>query len=460
MNKAAYYEIDLRRRIILKHVFYYILLPITLIIAFFVTPAQAQVLEPTIRVGILSNQESVFISADTNFVILNGETGQLLTHLGVGEKATIAKQGNTLTINGKVVKAKKFSVLTVQFDGKHYVEINNKQYRGKIDLHLTHGKTGLTVVNTLPIEQYLYGVIAREMSPNWHMEALKAQTVAARTYAYYNLNKHQGDDYDVCATTDCQVYGGRESEAPQVIKAVDDTVGQVIMSQGKMIPTYFHSSSGGYTENSENVWGTYEPYLRGTVDYDQNSPQYKWEKKLTTDELTAAISQLGYTIGTIKGIELAPLTNTPMDIPERGVSGRVKVIRFIGSTGIAQLTGEELRKSLGLKSTLFDVRVMVPVAQAGEFDMTKKIGERNHKTAINVPPTRGGGFIIDKKEIHRLSGNPNEIIVISGFGWGHGLGLSQWGAKAMAEQGPQGDSTYFVEILKHYYQGTTIKKVF
>lgn len=449
------------RRIILKHTFYYILLPIVLVIAFFAVPAQAQPLESTIRVGILSNQEKVLISADTNFVILNGETGRLLIHLVAGEKATIAVKEKIITINGKQVKAEKFSVSPVQFSGEDYIKVNEKQYRGNIDIHLTHGKTGLTIVNTLPIEQYLYGVIAREMSPSWHLEALKAQAVAARTYALYNLNKHQGDNYDVCATTDCQVYSGRESEVPQVIKAVDDTSGQVIMSQGKVIPAYFHSSSGGYTENSENVWGTYQPYLRGVVDYDQNSPQYKWEKKLTTNELKTAISKAGYTIGTIKAIELAPLTYKPISTPERGVSGRVKVIQFIGSNGSAQLTGEQLRKILGLKSTLFDVSVMAPVEQDVEFNITKNIGERDRKIVeINLPPIREQGFITDKKELHRISGKSNEIIVISGYGWGHGLGLSQWGAKAMADKGPQGDSTYFKEILKHYYQGTTIKKVF
>jgi len=444
----------------LKYLFYSIVLPITLVMALFTAPAQAQALQSTIKVGILSNQENVLISADTSFVILNGETGQWLTQLAAGEKATITRKGKTITINGKLVEAERFSILTIQFNGEHYIEVNKKQYRDHIDIHPTNGKTGLTIVNTLPIEHYLYGVIAKEMSPGWHIEALKAQAVAARTYALYNLNKHQGDDYDVCATTDCQVYGGRESEVPQVIKAVDDTAGQVIMAQDKVIPAYFHSSSGGYTENSENVWGTtYESYLRGVVDYDQNSPQYKWEKKLTANELKTAINKAGCTIGTLKVIELAPLTKQPMSTPERGVSGRVKIIQLIGSTGSAQLTGEQLRGILGLKSTLFDIRVMGPAKRVVESDINKNIGKLK-TVKSNVPPIREQGFITDKTKIHKMSGSPDETIVISGFGFGHGLGLSQWGAKAMAEQGPQDDPTYFQEILKHYYQGATIKKVF
>ena len=433
----------------MKHILYYILLPIVLIMAIGAHPAQAQSLPSTIRVGILSNQPTLLISADTSFVILNGETGEIVTQLAAGKKIAIEAKGKTITINDKIIKTEKISALTIQFSGEHDIEINKKQYRGNIDIHLTHGQTGLTVVNTLPIEQYLYGVVGKEMPSSWHIEALKAQAVAARTYALYNMNKHQSDDYDVCATTDCQVYGGRESETAGVIEAVDGTSGQVIMAQEKLIAAYFHSSSGGYTENSENVWNTYESYLRGVVDYDQKSPQYKWEKKLTPTQLQGALDKAGYTkIGAIKAIELAPLTKTPMHTTERGVSGRVKVIKFIGSTGSVQLTGEQVRKILDLKSTLFDVNIIVP----------EPIVKSGVKT--NVMTISEQGFNKDKQEKHPVNSKLNEIILISGFGWGHGLGLSQWGAKAMAEQGPQGDPTYFKEILKHYYQGTTIKKVF
>ncbi len=318
----------------------------------------------------------------------------------------------------------------------------------------------MTVVNTLPIEEYLYGIIAKEISPNWSLEAVKAQAVAARTYALYNRNKHKDDGYDVCATTDCQVYGGRESEVPRTIKAVDSTVGQVILYQGKLIPAYFHSSSGGFTENSENVWGTYLPYLRGVVDYDQKSPQYNWEKQLTPSEIEEALSKAGYNIGTLKAIGISPLTTQSINIIDRGVSGRVKIIRFIGTNGSIQLSGEKLRKILSLKSTLFDVHIILPVQKSIEFEITDKVGNQgSKKIEINLPPTSEKGFVTDRKDIHRISGRPNEIVSISGYGWGHGIGLSQWGAKAMAEKGPQDDPTYFKEILKHYYQGVEIKKL-
>lgn len=426
----------------MKHIFSYILLLAALLMIPNCSPVWANPIEPTVRVGILANQQHVLISADTSAVIVDEVTGELVAHVAAGEKAMIAVDGNAMRINSNKVAAVRLSVVVLKNSGEHFIKVNHRQYRGSIGVHMTYGKTGLTVVNTLPMEQYLYGVVAKEISPKWPLEAVKAQAVAARSYALYSLNKnkHQDDEYDVCATTDCQVYGGRDYEEPEVIKAVNDTSGQVIIAQGNIIPAYFHSSSGGYTENSENVWGTYESYMRGVVDYDQQSPQFKWEKGLTAHELQEAINKAGYKIGMLKAIELAPLTSRPMHIPERGVSGRVKVIRFIGSIGSIQLTGEKLRRMLELKSTLFDISVVMPMQN----------GSPQYEQSIST----------DKRKLHPITGQPDESIIITGFGFGHGLGLSQWGAKAMAEQGAKGDTTYFKEILKHYYQGTAIKKVF
>lgn len=443
----------------MKHLLLTILLPVLLVMN--VLSVQAKPLESTIRVGIATNLQTLLISGDADFQILNGDTGKVLGRFANGQQVSFAIKGKDIFMNNSKIAALKIRVEKLKSDDVHVVEFNQKQYRGSIDIHITRGKMAFTVVNVLPIEQYLYGVIAKEMSPEWHLEAVKSQAVAARTYALYNLHKHQVDGYDVCATSDCQVYGGREYETPRVLKAVNDTAGQVMMYQGKIIPAYFHSSSGGHTENSENVWGAYQPYSRGVVDYDQNSPHYKWEKKLTPLELEKALGRAGYKIGKIQAIALVPLEKAPMSTPERGVSGRVKVIRFIGTLGSAQLSGEKVRTVLGLKSTLFDIDTLLPREKEVEFEVTNKRGIVDRKKVeINLPPTKEQGLVTDGKEIHRLSGRPNEIIEITGFGWGHGLGLSQWGAKGMAEHGPQGDATYYQKILKHYYQGITIKKVF
>ena len=151
---------------------------------------------------------------------------------------------------------------------------------------------------------------------------------------------------------------------------------------------------------------------------------------MTKSELEQALGKGGYSIGRITAIELPSLTSPPMTGAARGVSGRVKTVKFIGTSGTVEVNGEKVRKLLELKSTLFDISVLSPALKQGS--------SKNKTHSILV----------------------GEKVLITGFGWGHGLGLSQWGAKGMAEKGPQGDSTYYEKILKHYYQGTTIKKVF
>lgn len=417
--------------------------------------------QPIIKVGIWSNQSNVLVSADTRFAITNEKTKEILGTFPGKEKVSITVNNEQIFLNGKPVLATSLKVEPSLTDGNHYVEVNRKQYRGTITLHRTTGKMGLTVVNTLPLEQYLYGIVPDEMPSEWPAEAVKAQAVAARTFALYNLHKHAADGYDVCATVDCQVYGGKSSETEQATKAVDSTYGQVILYNEKPIQAFFHSSSGGFTENSENVWGTAFPYLRAVADYDQKSPASKWEKNLLPADLSAALKREGYNIGEVRAIELSVLQSLPVSDPDRGISGRVKSIRMIGDKGSATLTGTKFRTLFGLKSTLFDIKVIIPLDKSVDVRITDSYGDREMKSIeINLPPRQETGLLNEKQNIRRITGRPGEMIVVTGSGWGHGLGLSQWGAKGMAEKGPAGDPTYFKEILKHYYQSTVIKKVY
>lgn len=427
---------------------------------FCITSAQAA--EPAIRVGILSNQHNISISSDTVFSILNELTGEKLGRFNAKEKINITVKSKNLIVNGKETNAQEVLIKKEPSSGESFIEVNKRKYRGIIKVNLTQGKNSLTVVNILPVEQYLYGVIAKEISPEWPIESVKAQAVAARSYALANVNKHEKDGYDVCATTDCQVYWGKDSEAPGALKAVQDTYGQVLMYQGKIVPAYFHASSGGYTENSENVWGSYSVYMRGVSDYDQKSPYYRWEKSFLPREITELLNKSGYNIGVLKGIDVSPLTAPPMTAADRGVSGRVKLIRFIGSLGTAEIKGgENLRRILGLRSSLVDFQIIMPVQPSLDIGIIDRTGNYETKSLeINVPPIKKKEFLKEKDTLRRLSGREGETVLITGFGWGHGLGLSQWGAKAMAEQAKAGDTTYFKEILKHYYKGVSVQKVY
>lgn len=388
--------------------------------------------QPSLRVGLLTNQPRVQVSADADFDLADANTGKVLASFRARHPVTVSIKNGALFANDRKLKAASIDVVVKKNNDLYYLEqlvrVNERRYRGDITIRRTTGNPGMTIINTVQLEEYLYGVIKNEISPDWPLEAVKAQAVAARTYALASTNKHKDDGYDVCPTVHCQVYGGRESEAPRSLEAVDATRGLVLLHSGKLITALFHSSSGGYTENSENVWSSPLPYIRGVEDFDQNSPTFKWEKKLTVAELERAISQAGYKIGKLKSVELSQLKKAPAASKDRGISGRVKTIDVQGTAGRVQIPGTKLRTMLDLKSTLFDIDTGLPV--------------KGNST------------------IRRVSGRTGDAIVISGYGWGHGLGLSQWGAKAMAEKASPRDTEYFKTILKHYYQGVQIIKAY
>lgn len=418
--------------------------------------------QPEIRVGIWSDQVSIMVSADSDFALADAKTNRRLGGFSAKEKVNVTAKNGRILLNGKPVAAEAVKVLLSAKTGEHYIEINRKRYRGAVGIHRTAEKQGLTVVNTLPLEQYLNGVVPEEMPAEWPMEAVKAQAVAARTFALHHLNKHSEDGYDVCATTHCQVYGGQNSETVQTTKAVADTYGQVLLANGKPIEAIFHSSAGGtFTEDSENVWGTSLPYLRSVADYDQQSPYVHWQKEITPQDLDQALTRAGYTIGPVIAIELSPLGKAPVKAKDRGVSGRVKTIGFIGTKGRAEFSGNQARAILALSSTLFDIKSTVPGPKGIDVKITDRYGDRETKVIdVNVPPRQEKGLLTDKENIIRISGRKNEVWLFSGAGSGHGVGLSQWGAKSMAEQAPKEDVTYFKQILKHYYQSTEVKKVY
>lgn len=411
--------------------------------------------EPNLHVGILTDQQSIEVCADANFVIINTDA-KVLGNFSAKDTVTIAINKAGFTINAKPVIATGIDIIMNKQSvarSDQLLSVNKKRYRGSLSLHRTVGKQGMTVINSLPLEQYLYGVVKNEISPQWPQEAVKAQVVAARTYALTNNKKHRSDGFDVCDTTDCQVYGGLDSETPKATQAVDATRGIVITYKGQLINAYFHSSSGGYTENSENVWSSSQPYLRGVADFDQSSPYFKWVKKLPLAELNQAIKSAGYNIGAVQAIALSPLTNRPVITTDRGVSGRVISMVIKGTNGTIELPGAKIRSLLQLKSTLFDIAIVKSYSEFTSHNYEAKeikVSEFNNMLSLSEKNNISHNSVIE----------PIDTVIITGYGWGHGLGLSQWGAKAMAEKAPPGNTEYFKDILKHYYHGVEIKNAY
>ncbi|BAP17390.1 SpoIID/LytB domain-containing protein [cyanobacterium endosymbiont of Epithemia turgida] len=265
--------------------------------------------------------------------------------------------------------------------------ISDRWYRGKVRL-IRQGH-GITAVNLVNLEEYLYSVVGSEAYPTWPMEALKSQAVVARTYALYKSSKGENRYYDLDTTTKTQVYKGLETEFVTTHEAVNETAGQVLTHNGKVILAAFHSSSGGHTENVEDVWSSPLPYLRGVLDYDQLAPVFQWRKSFSA-------RQMGQLIGGVGAVKsLIPQRTTP--------HGRIITLKVVGTHGSKNITDDNLRKALDLKSTLFTV-----------------------------------------------SAN-DETFQIDGRGYGHGIGLSQWGSHYLAEQGIS-----YAQIVSHYYQNAQL----
>lgn len=345
--------------------------------------APASALE--LRVAIKDGVSKVQVGSSTKAIVRDAagqEVGELPALNG------FSAQGNRGSVTLGQWRSQK---LWIEPSDNGYVWIGNRWYRGRTELVST--SKGLTAVNYVDLEQYLYSVLGAEMSANWPLEALKAQAVAARSYALYKRATAANGVYDVGDTTAWQVYKGLETEATSTQKAVQATAGQVATYGGRVILAVFHSASGGHTENVEDIWGDEQlPYLRGVEDYDQGSPDYAWTKSFSRRELGSRISG----VGTV--VSMTPERKTPQ--------GRIITMIVKGDRGTRRISGSDLRSALKLRSTLF------------------------------VMNSTG-----DKIEFH-------------GRGFGHGLGLSQWGAHNLAAQGVN-----YQQILSHYYQNVTLAQM-
>jgi stage II sporulation protein D len=273
--------------------------------------------------------------------------------------------------------------------------LNSRPYRGSLSIIVDSGL--LTVINTLGLEAYLFGLINHEISSKWPLEAVKAQAIAARTYAYFKLGVNKDRPYHLESTVIDQVYGGSSAEDDRARRAVTETRGEMLYYGSDLARTFYHSSCGGKTEPAENVWGSEFPYLKSVDDeFCTDAPHYFWSYETTFDSLLAALEKNGY----------VARESQEISILERSESGRVLNVSLAGEI----LSGNKFRQLIGyglIKSTMFDLEIN------------------------------------------------NGSVIFSGSGSGHGVGMCQWGAKGMAEE----DHSYS-QILDHYYPGTTLKKTY
>ncbi len=330
------------------------------------------------------------------------------------------------------------------------IKLHNKDrsYRGILKLAPDSGKWRVT--NQLGLEEYLKGVVPAEAYTSWELETLKAQAVIARTYAVYTMGNNKYSHFDLSDGVECQVYAGYDRETDRTTQAVLDTQDVMIYYNNRPINALYHSNSGGATEDSENVWGSEVPYLRSVespwdrVSLDGGAPHaYEWDKEISHTELSEKLDE-AFEIGEL--LEIKEL--------ERTETGRIKKLLYIGKDGEHELFGDSNRRPLDLRSTKFqiesnasesEIHVLSGRGPSTKLRESKQVhginGAQNISKATPDMDTyfvKGASTIreVDKERLYQFIGN----------GFGHGLGLSQWGAQGMALEG-----YHYLDILKHYY---------
>ncbi len=356
-----------------------------------------------IKIGLITTDKSVIIGSNQDGTLINSFTNNLITKLSKHEPYQVENINGLIKIIDKSKKtfgSFRGPIKLIPNTKNGLVCYNSHWYRGELLLLTNGSKKNLTVVNNVALEDYLLSVVPSEIPNKWNKEALKAQSVAARSYSLGYLGRRIEKGYDLESTVEDQVYLGIASEKSSTTQAVRETKGLILVDkENKPLIALYHSSGGGYTDSIENLWDKkpsehISDHIKARPDYDDNSPHFKWFRNYKIAELNNLLTSLN--LGEITAI-------TPLS---RSIANRIMWIKITGTKGEAKIRGEEFRKFLKLPSSKFNLTI--------EKDTVK----------------------------------------FAGRGYGHGLGMSQWGAKALAERGLTYD-----QILVHYYTGVRLIKV-
>ena len=338
----------------------------------------------------------------------------------------------------------------------NFILLGSKKYRGRIEIG-RYGSDTVRAINIVNIEKYLMGVVSCEMNTTWHKEAQRAQAVAARSYCLANTgfkaDSYLNKGYVIVDTDESQVYGGVNKETDISRYAVRSTWKQVLKSNGKIVPAYFFSTSGGATEFSADIWGGNSSVFIGVFDEYETNPERKpWIIKTTFTELEQKLKNKGYSINGIKDIYTEMLSD----------SGRVSSVKVKHNGGNTTVKGSEIKSLYGMHSTKY--KIVTGNSNADSVYVITADGMTNVEVYdLNVISGIG--------QVSEIEDNTDQMVVISsdnmtnfpvdmpegdeiwflGMGWGHGIGMSQSGAYGMALKGYKYD-----EILKYYYKNVVL----
>ncbi|MBI3924652.1 MAG: SpoIID/LytB domain-containing protein [Armatimonadetes bacterium] len=362
-------------------------------------PARAGPDNPAVRVALVQGVESARVEGAGGLSVKSANGAELLARLPA--TSVPVRGGTGLEVDGKLYGQ---AVLLVPRGGSF--ALNGKSYRGHLKAVLENGR--LTLVNILPLETYIQSVLGGEINRSWPAATLRAHAIASRTYAAYMRTVPRGKEYDLVATILDQVYPGVAGESASIRRAVEDTRSQVLVRENVgLLKTFYSSHCGGHTSDSEPVFYKEKvPALEGVPDpYCAGAPNSSWTVEFSADKIRERLTIKGYPVATLQ--EIGPIP--------RDESGRIESFRVIDVKGVERkLPGAELRRVLGY-SELRSTRAQVEVIES--------------------------------------AGRPAKVR-FRGQGWGHGVGLCQWGSLAMGEQGFSAR-----QILEHYYPRASIRKL-
>ena len=410
-----------------------------------------------VEISILSSTSSS-LTVNGTYQLLNKDNNEI-TSLPTNTTLAVKKDSKGVTITyGDIAQTAVAGFKLEELAGKNIslVKVNNGiSYRGSFDLRLNGDS--IVLVNYLDIEDYLKGVVPNEMPASWSKEALKAQAIAARSYAAHSLL--------LSTSVTSQVYKGFSSEDSRTNVAVDETAGVYVKYKGKPIQTFFFSTSGGKTANVGDVWNSNQsnfPYLVSVEDTYETSKYSNWSFTFTPQQI---LRSFGVT---------EPATIQNMILAKTGANGEVRGVTLQTSAGEIVKTGNEsqIRALFPLSDTnvynklysnWFDIELeransekMLVQTTDGQVSLDSLKGQAVQTADGQV------SFNEDSASIQTVDGivSSGKIgsghvtsIKVTGKGWGHRIGMSQYGAKGYAEQGWTAE-----EILTHYFQGTTVSK--
>ncbi len=352
----------------------------------------------TIRVAVLKDKELLHLSVTGAFDVVDLNSNKLLFSSHDLNYGSVKAKDDGIEIKDVVCHTDSVLILPKK---KIAITIDKRRYRGKVAIY--KDKNGLIMaVNILDLESYVKGVLYNEISHNWPMDAIKAQAVAVRTYAMYQKEVMKTKNFDVSADTSSQVYGGYFSEKDKTNRGVDLSEGEVLVYKGRLFPAYFHATCGGVTENASELWkADIEPLKGGSkCEFCSKSPHYSWRTEIGLSDIKDKLSGRLNISGVIADFL----------VEETNPQGRVRMVKIKDDQGATYLiSAKDLRFLIGpdiLRSTYFTISL------------------------------------------------DRDRVIFSGKGWGHGVGLCQWGAFGMAKKGYS-----YKEILEFYYPGAKIMRM-